>query len=51
VPGDYDGDGRTDLAVYRGATSQWFVLRSSDSGLSHVVWGWPAADVPVPASR
>ena len=25
VPGDYDGDGRTDLAVFRQSTGQWFV--------------------------
>jgi hypothetical protein len=36
APGDYDGDGQTDLALYRagataGAPSSFFILRSSDN--------------------
>jgi hypothetical protein len=32
VPGDYDGDGRTDFAVVRtGTTFEWYILRSSDN--------------------
>ena len=30
VPGDYDGDGMTDLAVYRPATGEWFVAAVDD---------------------
>jgi hypothetical protein len=50
--GDFDGDGRADLAVYRPATAEWFVF-GSVTGLRTLVFGAPAAsglgDTPVPA--
>ena len=48
TPGDYDGDGITDIAVYRRTTSQFFVLRSSDTTGSQltVPFGQPG-DEPV----
>jgi uncharacterized repeat protein (TIGR03803 family) len=49
VPADYDGDGRADLAVYRQATGQWFILPSLMGQLRTVWWGAPAlGDLPVP---
>ena len=54
VPGDYDGDGRADLAVYRQTTGAW-LIRSSATGVPDVrTWGAPAlGDVPavIGASR
>jgi Divergent InlB B-repeat domain len=43
---DYDGDGKFDVAVYR--NGDWFILRSSDGGMTSVDWG-VAQDLPVPA--
>jgi peptidoglycan hydrolase-like protein with peptidoglycan-binding domain len=42
VPGDYDGNGSIDLAVYRPSTAGWYV-----AGKPASVWGQPG-DVPVP---
>jgi hypothetical protein len=47
VPGDYDGDGRLDIAIYRTMEGAWYLRRSSDGALDRVAWGAPALhDVP-----
>jgi MBG domain (YGX type) len=47
---DFDGDGRTDLAVYRPSTGQWFVEEASTNfaGQLLATFGGPK-DIPVPA--
>jgi Tol biopolymer transport system component len=46
---DYDADGRSDAAVYRPSTGEWFIDYSS-GGARTVQWGSPAnQDQPVPA--
>ena len=50
APADFDGDGLTDLAIYRGSTSEWFLSRSLDNTVLHFDWGSPSlGDIPVPA--
>jgi hypothetical protein len=54
VPGDYDGDGATDVAVWRGPTGLWYLLPSSGeystSHMSAIDWGKASAgDRPVVA--
>jgi hypothetical protein len=44
--GDFDGDGKTDIAVFRMSNSFWYISKSS-GGFSFVQWG-VGGDVPVP---
>jgi hypothetical protein len=51
VRGDFDGDGRTDLGVWRGLSGYWYILKSSSNTMQTAVWGAqyaPYYDVPVP---
>jgi hypothetical protein len=48
--GDFDGDGHTDLGVFRPATAQWLVQPSGNGPWSPVSFGAPnLVDIPVPA--
>jgi subtilisin-like proprotein convertase family protein len=51
---DYDGDGRTDVAVYRPQSGSWLIAQSGQGGaLRNQSWGAPAStgadDIAVPA--
>ena len=44
---DTDADGKNDIGIYR--DGNWYILRSSDGGVTAVGWGGLAEDIPVPA--
>lgn len=50
TPGDYTGDGSTDLSTYRSSANTWFYSTSQSapaSNVTYVPWG-TAGDIPVP---
>ena len=44
---DFDGDGRSDMSVYRPTNGTWFSLNTASAGYGAVQWGW-STDVPTP---
>lgn len=48
TPFDFDGDGRSDISVFRPSENKWFILRSSDFGVTQTVFA-VAGDIPIPA--
>jgi len=47
VQGDYTGDGKADLAVFRPLTGEWFFQRSEDNSYYSVPFG-AAGDIAAP---
>jgi hypothetical protein len=43
---DYDGDGRTDLVVWRNTNRRFYILNLATNAMSQVEWG-ESSDMPV----
>ncbi len=48
IAGDFDGDDKGDITIFRGSSGDWWSLRSSDNVVTVVHWG-TQGDLPVPA--
>ena len=46
VTGDYDGDAKADVGVFRSASGTWYIRNSSTGTLSAFSWG-QAGDIPI----
>jgi hypothetical protein len=47
VQGDWTGDGKADLAIFRAASGEWFIQRSEDNSFYSVPFG-AMGDIAVP---
>jgi hypothetical protein len=47
VPGDYDGDGRDNMAVFQPSTGFWFTSLDPSTNWGSIRWG-TSGDIPAP---
>ncbi len=51
VPGDYDKDGKADIALYRQGIGAWYIVPSSTGVYYSVGFGGDSSDVPITGNR
>jgi hypothetical protein len=49
IPADYDGDGKTEVSVYRASEQNWYAPQCADYKQSVMKFG-ASSDVAVPSS-
>jgi hypothetical protein len=47
VRGDYDGDGRHDVAVWRPSNQTFYFIRSGNNMVGQQKWGFAPTDIPL----
>ena len=50
VPGDYDGDKKTDVAIYQSSNGGWWIIYSTDGSTYGMGWGGDLSDIPLSAN-
>lgn len=48
IPGDYDGDGKADYAIFRPSADAWYIYYSFDLNNYQTIDFGQSGDIPIP---